>query len=251
MSSFKKGDLVKVKAASYHYLKDNSQAEIINEGVVYMTVLGISKNTNNKITQTILLKDMTKIKAKAQSTDILSVATNLARANNTVTTLEIKTELRKNFNVTQDEVHRAMINFAQKGLFSFKDNGTYRIYSLVKNVKNMKKRGLVKGSATALAAGAKAAATRAAKNANVITRQKAHELMKNSKGQFFTVEYLKKDRTERTLNGQYVVGQNPNALGYVLVKESGKLKKGENPIRNVNLQTLKSLKIKGVQYKVK
>lgn len=84
-----------------------------------------------------------------------------------------------------------------------------------------------------------------------LSRTQALQLMQDNKGRFFTVTFSKKDGTARTLNGQYVAGQNPDPLGYVKVKEAGKMKSGENPIRNVNLQTLQAIKIGGKFYSVK
>lgn len=261
------GDKVQITSGKgSHFLKIGSTATVVGtpaQGGGYLIVEGTNAGHPTRPESTIkqyIFENQCKImRPKAQNTDILSTATQLARANNTVTTLEIKTELRKLFDVKQAEVSTAMADFATKGLFSYKDNGTYRVYSLA-NVKfpskSQTRRGLVKGSATALAAGAKAAATRAKNKGgvsvgNVISRSKALQLMQNNKGHFFTAEFVKQDGTLRKLNGQYVSGQSTNPLGYVLVKESGKLKTGVNAIRNINLQTLKSIKIGGVKYTVK
>lgn len=81
-----------------------------------------------------------------------------------------------------------------------------------------------------------------------ISRHKALELMQNSKGKFFTVTFDKKpDKItgkvdERTINAQYM---DYDSLGYVVVKDL--VKKAP---RNVNLQTIKSLRINGQSYKI-
>ncbi len=65
---------------------------------------------------------------------VLTVAKDLAKANNTVTTLDIKTQLRRDYPYffwTQDVVSKFMDGLAGDGLFTYKDNGTYRIYSVV------------------------------------------------------------------------------------------------------------------------
>lgn len=71
---------------------------------------------------------------KAMKDAVLTVATALAKANNTVTTLEIKVELRRDYPYyywTQDVVSDFMNQLAGDGVFTFTDNGTHRIYSLV------------------------------------------------------------------------------------------------------------------------
>lgn len=70
---------------------------------------------------------------KAMKDAVLSTAKTLAKANNTVTTLEIKTELRRDYPYyfwTQDVVSKYMDQLAGDGLFTYTDNGTYRIYKL-------------------------------------------------------------------------------------------------------------------------
>ena len=80
-----------------------------------------------------------------------------------------------------------------------------------------------------------------------INRTQALELMTNNKGRFFTVSFLKKDDSERTINGRYV---SHDKLGYVKVSEMSKKKKGERDVRNVNLQTIFFLKANGNSYKI-
>lgn len=86
----------------------------------------ITVNSNHvKIKQT----DMKQMKDA-----VLTVAQSLAKAKNTVTTLEIKVELRRDYPYffwTQDTVSKFMDQLAGDGLFTYTDNGTYRIYSLV------------------------------------------------------------------------------------------------------------------------
>jgi len=71
---------------------------------------------------------------KAMKDAVLTVAQSLAKAKNTVTTLEIKIELRRDYPYyfwTQQIVSDYMDQLAGDGLFTYTDNGTYRIYSLV------------------------------------------------------------------------------------------------------------------------
>lgn len=71
---------------------------------------------------------------KAMKDAVLGTAKDLLKANNTVTTLEIKGQLRKDYPYyywDQSTVSKYMNGFAGDGIFSYTDNGTYRTYSLV------------------------------------------------------------------------------------------------------------------------
>jgi len=75
---------------------------------------------------------------KAMKDAVLKVAQDLAVAKNTVTTLEIKVILRRDYPYyfwTQDIVSKFMDQLAGDGIFTYTDNGTFRIYSLVNAVK--------------------------------------------------------------------------------------------------------------------
>lgn len=64
---------------------------------------------------------------------LLKVAKRLCKANNTVTTLEIKKELIRDypyFYWDQQTVSSYMSQYAGDGIFTYTDNGTYRTYSL-------------------------------------------------------------------------------------------------------------------------
>ena len=81
----------------------------------------------------ILTKNQSEMKAMKDA--VLKVARDLARANNTVTTLEIKTELRRDYPYyfwDQATVSNYMAQLAGDGIFNYTDNGTYRTYSLAK-----------------------------------------------------------------------------------------------------------------------
>jgi len=70
---------------------------------------------------------------KAMKDAVLAVAKGLCKANNTVTTLEIKLELRRDYPYyfwTQQAVSDYMSQLAGDGIFTYADNGTYRTYSL-------------------------------------------------------------------------------------------------------------------------
>lgn len=219
---------------------DNNQyqAQYLDESdywyVKYTDIKLINNNINNKMTKQQLMKDAVKM-----------VADILLTANNTVTTLEIKVELRKTdpeFYWDQATVSKYMDELSQAGDYTFADNGTYRVYSSTKipapkpttGVKIRKQR--VSTPSTTLR----------------ITRKKALDLMKANKGHFFTAVFTKKDGTLRSINCQYLKDQTNSDLGYVKVKEAIKMKLDPNDCtRQINLQTLTSLKIAGQTYKVK
>jgi hypothetical protein len=181
---------------------------------------------------------------KEMKNAVLETAKRLCEANGKVTTLEIKTELRttqpyfhwrQNSTVGVTGVSEFMDQLANEGKFTFvKDsNNNYRIYTYVNSVKTSS----TKKNPT--------------KNTSSINRTKAFELMRDSKGHFFTAVFTKQDGSKRTINCQYMKDQETSNLGYVKVKEANKLKKDENPIRQINLQTIESLKIGGKLYTVK
>jgi hypothetical protein len=80
-----------------------------------------------------------------------------------------------------------------------------------------------------------------------ISKEKALELMTNNKGRFFTATFIKKNGEERTINGKY---KSVSKLGYVKIAEHNVGTKEAGRIRNVNLQTIKALKIGGQLCKV-
>ncbi len=168
---------------------------------------------------------------------VLSTATKLLKANNTVSTLEIKNQLREDepdFYWNQITVSSIMSELHNENEFTYVDNGIYRIYSI-----------------PVLSPVLKAVKAKITTPSTRISRKKALELIKGNKGYFFTAIFTKQDGTERILNGQYLKNQKDNQLGYVLVRESRKMKIGEPAIRNINLQTLKKLKIRGSQYTIR
>lgn len=78
-----------------------------------------------------------------------------------------------------------------------------------------------------------------------ISRSKAADLIRNSKGAIFSATFIKKDRTLRTINCKLHEKGGNGELGYIKVNEIGKIKKGEPAVRNLNLQTLQQLSMHG------
>jgi hypothetical protein len=209
-----------------------------------------------------LLKTKTKTDMNAIRKMVYNMATDLLKANNTVTTLEIKTALRskypqyywiQNSNGHTEGISEIMDVFATQGKFTYSDAGSYRIYSykMAKTVRKtpMKKTAVKRAGSKVGKAAVKHTTT------NSISRKKALHMIAGNRGHFFTATFIKKDGTTRTINAQYMKGVGSPAAdwsaGYVRVKETGKMKTGHNAIRQVNLKTLKELRIAGNTYKVK
>lgn len=178
-----------------------------------------------------------KVKQGYMSTVIMS----LLQANNTISTLEVKDELRKlypEFSWLQRDVSTFMNDMHLAGDLTYDDNGTFRTYSgeakkKTSTKKDKKGKKLSKIKATP------------------ISKKAALELMLNNKGYFFTAEYTKKNGDFRVMNCQCITPQD-TSLGYVKVKEASLMRTDpKNCIRQINMQTLKALKIGGKVYKIK
>lgn len=163
----------------------------------------------------------------------------LSQPNNTFTTLEVKTALRNDyphFFWTQQEVSDEMKNMEMRGeLIITDDNGTYRTYAMPTYVApNTTTNNMTKSI--------KAVKVKRTPVTHKITKHKALELMENNgKGKFFSVTFTKNDNSERTLTGRYY---STDSLGYL------KLKTNTNEIKNVNLQTISTIRMLGDIYNV-
>lgn len=194
---------------------------------------------------------------------VRATALKLCQANNTVTTLEIKTELRKThpyFHWIQNTrngligVSEYMDELYNDGEFVYTDNGSYRVYSAVTVVKPQTKRGRprkVVATVGGTPIGTVTIKNKSTHNVRSISRKKALDLMANNKGHFFTATFVKQNGDERTINCQYMKGQVPTATGYVMVREAQKMKDGVNAIRQINLQTLSNIRIGGQNYNIR
>lgn len=80
-----------------------------------------------------------------------------------------------------------------------------------------------------------------------ISKSKALELMQNSKGKFFSVTFVKQDKTSRKMQAKYDSNVSLNPLGFIVLKDVC----DNNQLKNVNLQQLTELKINKKTYKVK
>lgn len=168
--------------------------------------------------------------------------------NNTATTLEIKNLVRVTepyFNWTQKTISDLMNEICSEEGWIYTDNGTFRTYSDPALI-NMTKTP-VKKKVPATVGGTKAITP------SRISRTKALAMIQGNRGHFFTATFIAK-KGERTINCQYMkplAGQQDATLGYIKVREAIKLKTTpDDCIRQINLQTLKNIKIEGNFYKI-
>lgn len=186
---------------------------------------------------------------------VLGTAQRLIAKNGKTTTLDIKNDLRKNHpnyywpqNTDNNclGVSEIMDGFFNQNLFAYSDNGTFRTYFNPVTAKKAVVKSATKNPSVKKAKPAKKA--KSFTTTGTISRKKALDAMKNSGGRFFTVVFIKKDGTERTMNCQYLKDQTTSDLGYVKVRETGKMKTTPTDcVRQINLQTLKrfnTLKVK-------
>ena len=166
-------------------------------------------------------------------------AETLLKANNTVTTLEIKVALRKRYpiqNWVQSDISKVMDELAANNLYTYTYNGVYRVYSLVKNPKTVN---VKTQKATALP-----------KTVNVksqrVSRTKVLELIQNNGGRFFGVTFTKKDGSTRDMKCKIEKhNTTPTPFGYLLVTDVI----NDTP-KNLNLQTISELRMNKNVYKV-
>lgn len=78
-----------------------------------------------------------------------------------------------------------------------------------------------------------------------ISRTKASEMIENSKGQFMTIVFTKKNGDTRTINGNYRKG-TMTKLGYFPIND---MSKGEP--RNVDPRKITKITSNGVTYRVR
>ena len=186
--------------------------------------------------------------AKIKKMLMNAAVTKLLQANNTITTLEVKTKLREDqpeYNWVQEDISKMMAKMEKKGkLVITDDNGTYRTYSDPLKPVPAPTVDVVTSDDSddndiVIPKGKK------------ISMTKARDLMLNSRGNFFTAIFTTKKGKLRQINCLCKKDQD-TGLGYVQVKEASLMrKKDENPHRQINLQTLHYLKIGGVSYRVK
>lgn len=140
-------------------------------------------------------------------TDLIKEETlNLLKANNKVTTLEVKLSLMSKCPAIfwkQKEVSDVLKEMADnEDLFVSSDTGTHRIYSLVDS-KPMP------------------------------YKPKVIDVLEKSKGKFITISFIKKNGDYRVMNCKFI----KTSLPYALVLETK-----SKTVKNVNIDTVKNIK---------
>ncbi len=167
----------------------------------------------------------------------------LLTANNTVTTLEVKTQLRisePDLYWSQGDISAFMNDLHNEKKLTFKvaKGGGYRIYSKPTPTRNYHTP--VKPKKTPVVV---PTSTPSTYMNQTVSRTGALDIMKTSGGKFLTVTFTKKDNTARTMNCRYKAATQ---LGYVQVVETK-----SKAIKNVNLQTLSEVRLNGITYQVR
>jgi hypothetical protein len=174
--------------------------------------------------------------SKQKTRTLLTVVNELLKPNNTVTTLEVKNELRRidQANVwNQDEVSATMDALNVEGKLEYTSNGVYRTYSLAgqpagqpltKFLLKPKKESVVSD----------------------ISKTKSLEVIKGTNNRFFGVTFLNKDNEERKMVCRVPGDVEPDFLGYLRVIDTK-----DGGIKNVNMQTLSEIRTEGNVYRVR
>ena len=211
--------------------------------------LDVCDDNGNCITiseKSFLINPKTKETMKAMKDAVLTVAKQLAKANNTVTTLEIKTELRRDYPYyywTQQVVSDYMAQFAGDGIFTFTDNGIHRIYSLATPAHVVATAGpvsatIIKSGSTGTLSGiSKVAGKSPSKAVAVASRKKSRTI---DKGRAFT------------LAGD--AGFESMVINGALVTRSAIRAQKKSPsgyLTNAKLNKMSEITISGKTYKVK
>lgn len=224
-------------------------------------------NTYNKNLNSNKMKDSQKLLLRM-------AAAFLIKKNGSTTTLEIKDSLRERFpkmSWTQDQVSQEMQEIYDNNEFKdlqFEDTGEFRVYHLglptlsrkdqidpnvvlnsnPQQVNASGNTGNTQGwspSQTVTKVPKKTKAVKPVGTTTNLSRTAIVDLMKESKGRFYTVTFIKKDKTVRTINGQTKKSNFMDNLGYINFRESN----GNQ--RRVNPQTITEISISGNVYKVK
>ena len=264
-------DVTYKMVTTHKYFRTLSEQEL-SKIISYMDYIGYSKLPGEySYSKAKLLykqfqkqKQTNKMNNLQRKAAVLKTANELLFANNTVTTLEVKNKLRKNFKNEQwfqntdfgsgiEGVSELMNELASEGKFNYKNLGTYRVYTQgVTPVVTASSTPQSAAAETSFMKGTKATtvvkAPVKAKAQSFVSKTTVFNKLKESNGRFISVTWTKNDGKDRTVVGQYVNDQKPNVFGYVLVKDMAKAKAGKNAMVQVNPQTLKSVKTEGTLF---
>jgi hypothetical protein len=270
---FKIGERVRVRSEKNGFI---DTCESLNKHnwwwVDNSEVTPVKEKTNNK--QSSIKTETMNITKTDMKNAVETVANQLASKLGRITTLELKNELMNVFPaIVWNQYTTGVVSgvsdlfheLVREGKFySIADNGTYQTYlpqgvrkgtanalgTAIKKANPKKTKvvalgGTLPASTTVSVTTTKKAAKKAKKPTYTVTQLR--DMMKNNKGHFFTATFISQ-KGERTINGQYVSNQviKPGQEHYVIVREAVKMKKTPtDDIRQINLNTLKSLKIAG------
>lgn len=121
------------------------------------------------------------------NTKVLDTMLEMLKPNNTLTTLELKLELKnKGISLNQETISKFMSVKADEGLLSYTDNGTYRTYSLIKQQP-------IKTQSTIMDY----------PKTEIVNKTTLIETLKNNKGKRLTIVFTTKDKEIRKYNGMF------------------------------------------------
>ena len=194
------------------------------------------------------LKPITEMATTSQRNAVLITALEMLQSSTKITPEEVKEKLRKDekeYRWVQPVVEKLLEELTFKDLIA-ECKGGY--CSKTTPMVGRSTKSIITKAGTAIKTVSKTAKPAFTKTVK-ISKTTALGLIKNNKGRFFTAVFAKKDGTVRTINCQYRKGQPASEFGYVQVNESGLLKTTPTKaIRQINMQTLKSLTIAGTRY---
>lgn len=159
--------------------------------------------------------------------EVLLTIDALLNTSATTTTLDVKNALRNQSPQDkwyQDDIHDIMEDLAKQGQLTYKDQGTYRIYSRVPV--------------------ATPTNTQTTPSLKKLSRTQIVQAIKDSGFRFITVTFVKTDNSTRVMNCQVSKNDFMDNLGYIKAHTKDGLKR-------VNPKTIKAVKIKGELLQVK
>ena len=173
-----------------------------------------------------------------QLIDLRDTAIDMCTPNNTITTLELKNELRKRHpgRWVQDDVSDAMRTLSdQMNEFDYYDNGTFRTYTLVgvPNANNPAVQSLVTNVVPQLAAPVKTPKPKVAPQTHKVPHNQLLDLIANSHGAFFSIQ-----------NTSYKLLSYDNPKGHITALD---LNNGKQS-KVINFQAIEDVRIGGNIY---
>jgi hypothetical protein len=181
----------------------------------------------------------------SQHTKLETVANELAIPNNTITTLEIKNELRKRFPKewwVQQDVSDAMRDLSDnQGKFDYYDNGTFRTYTLVNVPNAYDPKQVNAGSSFTLPPAAPVKQKKVRSNQDyTVDRKTVMDLIEQSNGLIFSIQ-------PQNLALRLKAFDTPK--GYLTVYDMNEKTGATDCV--INMQSISGIKINGDNYTIK